>query len=103
MGSMPYRKKKTWSALGARRQNLSRLRVEELGCAGSRQVDVEVGRDLQTPYKSRGSWPPHPSVVRRAGVVPIFLSHCFAFFSSLYSPKTAFAALANLQSEDLAL
>jgi hypothetical protein len=30
--------KKTWSLLGARRQNLSRLRVEELGCAGSRHV-----------------------------------------------------------------
>jgi hypothetical protein len=38
------------------------------------RVDVEVGgRNLQIPYKSRGSWPPHPSVVRRAGVVPIFL------------------------------
>jgi hypothetical protein len=30
--------KKVWSVLGARRQNLSRLRVEKLGCAGSRQV-----------------------------------------------------------------
>jgi hypothetical protein len=29
-------KKKAWSVLGARRQNLSRLRVEKLGCAGSR-------------------------------------------------------------------
>jgi hypothetical protein len=27
----------------------------------------------------------------------------FAFFFSLYLPKTAIAALANLQSEDLAL
>jgi hypothetical protein len=40
---MPYRMcdiyvKKNWSLLGARRQNLSRLRVEKLGCAGSRQV-----------------------------------------------------------------
>ena len=43
MGSIPYRmydvcNKKAWSVLGARRQNLSRLRVEKLGCAGSRQV-----------------------------------------------------------------
>jgi hypothetical protein len=43
MGPMHYRMcdictKKTWSLLGARRQNLSRLRVEKLGCAGSRQV-----------------------------------------------------------------
>ena len=34
-----YVTKKTWSVSpGARRQNLSRLRVEKLGCAGSRQV-----------------------------------------------------------------
>jgi hypothetical protein len=32
------KKRKTGSLLGALRQNLSRLRVEKLGCAGSRQV-----------------------------------------------------------------
>jgi hypothetical protein len=32
-----------------------------------------------------------------------FHSHCFAFFASLYLPKAAFAALANLQSEFAAL
>ena len=62
------------------------------------------GRNLQIPYKSRGSWPPHPSVVRRAGVVPIFsvtvlpalCCSSWAAVSSLYLPKTALAALAGL-------
>jgi hypothetical protein len=42
MGSIPYRMydvcKKSLECIGARRQNLSRPRVEKLGCAGSRQV-----------------------------------------------------------------
>ena len=64
------------------------------------------GRNLQIPYKSRGSWPPHPSVVRRAGVVPIFSVTVLPSSPAcpwVYSPKTAFATLANLQSEDLTL
>jgi hypothetical protein len=32
-----------------------------------------------------------------------FPGHRFLFFFSLYPPKTAIAALANLQSEDLTL
>jgi hypothetical protein len=32
------KKKEAWGLLGARRQNLSRLRVEKLGYVGSRQV-----------------------------------------------------------------
>jgi hypothetical protein len=48
MGSMPYRmydicKKEEWSVLGARRQNLSRLRVEKLGCAYSPAGLVALG------------------------------------------------------------
>jgi hypothetical protein len=42
-------------------------------CPGSIHPGRRRGRDLQIPYKSRGSWPPHLSVARRAGVVPIFL------------------------------
>jgi hypothetical protein len=38
-----YMLKKAWSLLGARRQNLSRLRVEKPGCAGSRQIIPAAG------------------------------------------------------------
>jgi hypothetical protein len=53
MGSMPYRmydvcKKEAGSLLGALRQNLSRLRVEKLGCAGSRQVIPAVSLNTST-------------------------------------------------------
>jgi hypothetical protein len=34
--AMYVKKEEAWSVLGALRQNLSRLRVEKLGCAGSR-------------------------------------------------------------------
>ena len=94
---------KIGSVMGARRQNLSRLRVEKLGCAGSRQVDVEVGT-YRSPTKA-GAVGRHTF---QSSVVPV----SFPFFSVtvlpsspacpwVYSPKTAFAALANLQSEDL--
>jgi hypothetical protein len=42
--------KKYWSLLAARRQNLSRLRVEKPGCAGSRQV---IPTALYTPKRSQ--------------------------------------------------
>jgi hypothetical protein len=35
---MFFKKLGVQSVLGARRQNLPRLRVEKLGCAGSRQI-----------------------------------------------------------------
>jgi hypothetical protein len=45
---MPYRmydvrKKEAWGVLGARRQNLPRLRVEKLGCASSPAGLVTLG------------------------------------------------------------
>jgi hypothetical protein len=39
---------KSWSVLGARRQNLSRLRVEKLGCTGSR--DACLSRTCGSSY-----------------------------------------------------
>jgi hypothetical protein len=46
----------------------------------------------KTALAARASLHPFPVTVLR-----------FAFFSSLYLPKTAFATLANLPSEDLTL
>ena len=111
MGSIPYRmcdicKKRlgVQSVLGARRQNLSRLRVEKLGCAGagSRQVDVEVGT-YRSPTKAGavGRHTLQSSVVLvsfpffSVTVLPALCCSSWAV-SSLYLPKTALAALAGL-------
>ena len=104
-------KKKAWSLLGARRQNLSRLRVEKLGCASSRQIIPAI---LYTPKRSQvqsieevpgRQWGQRLAIRRqlsRQSPATFFACTSWAV-SSLYLPKTAFAALANLQSEDLAL
>jgi hypothetical protein len=109
-----YVKQKAWSVLGARLQNHSRLRVKELGCAGSRQISdhpsylvhpkevpssiEEVsGRQMGPDWPSEGSSP-----VNRLSPVAFFACTSWAV-PGLYLPKTAFAALTNLQSEDLTL
>jgi hypothetical protein len=113
---MPYRmydvcKKKAWGVLGARRQNLARLRVEKLGCAGSRQIipaifvhpkEVPSSIEEVSGRQMGPDWPPEGSspVNRLSPSSPVPPGQAVP---SLYLPKTAFAALANLQSEDLAL
>jgi hypothetical protein len=117
MGSIPYRmynickKRRAPSLLGARRQNLSRLRVEKPGrCAGSRQI---IPAALYTPKRpqvqsrrclaARWGQTGHPKKLSRQSHVAFFACTSWAV-SSLYLPKTAFATLAMLvylQSEDL--
>jgi hypothetical protein len=48
--------KKAWSLLGARRQNLSRLRVEKLGCASSPAGLVALGLFVH-PSNQSGAGP----------------------------------------------
>jgi hypothetical protein len=137
MGSLPYRmydvyNKKAWSLLGARRQNLSRLRVEKLGCAGSRQVIpailYEVSADKsasisnqaghrvpltylcvappgQSPAYTYSLYLPKTALAALAGLCPFSVTVLPSSPACpwVYSPKTAFATLANLQSEDLTL
>ena len=106
-----YITKKAWSLLGARRQNLSRLRVEKLGCAtrswpclvpalsGVFVGLVTLGlfvHPLRTEFVSCPSLHANGGRAGRGFVPP-------PLCRGPYSPKTAFAALANLQSEDLTL
>jgi hypothetical protein len=78
--------KKGLEFLGARRQNLSRLRVEKLGCAGSRQV-IPTSNYLvwsfggQARVYIKSSWSP-----RTTGM--LLCSSSWAVSSPLYSPKT---------------
>jgi hypothetical protein len=139
MGSIPYRmcdvckkkKRRVQSVLGALRQNLSHLRVEKLGCPGSRQVILAAlcAADACLSCTCGSSCPGSIYPLRRefvscpsprvAGVGPAVVLHhtpsvppsarsflrvlrCILLYS-LYLPKTAFAALANLQSGVLTL
>ena len=130
MESIPYRMyEKNGSVMGARRQNLSRLRVEKLGCAGSRQVipailygvsaDKSASISNQAGHRVPLTYlcvaPPgqsqaytylkQPCLAALAGLCPFSVTVLPSSPACpwVYSPKTAFAALANLQSEDLTL
>jgi hypothetical protein len=115
---MPYRMcnicKKSLGCIGARRQNLSCLRVEKLGCVGSRQLSPA---SLYTPKRSQvqsrrclaASWGQtgHPKAALPSIACRLLRLYLLGSLqpavSSLYLPKTAFVTLANLQSEDLTL
>jgi hypothetical protein len=54
VNALPHVLKKILECIGARRQNLSRLiRVEKLGCAGSRQVIPAASPNASTANKVR--------------------------------------------------
>ena len=81
MGSLPYRmydvyNKKAWSLLGARRQNLSRLRVEKLGCAGSRQIIPAIS--LRTAGAAARCHCTIPAACAAAAVVACAAAGCVA-------------------------
>jgi hypothetical protein len=90
-------KTKTWSLLGAHRQNLSRLRVEKLGCAGSRQDIPAVCQRLD--LKQASSSAPGMSAGHCVPLTCMMMPLCCSSWaaSGLYAlPKTALAALASL-------
>jgi hypothetical protein len=82
--------KKNFECIGARRQNLSCLRVEKPGCVGSRQVIPAAYQRLD--LKRASSSVPGMSAGHR---VPLTCSSG-ADSSAIYLPKTALAALASL-------
>jgi hypothetical protein len=130
MGLIPYRvhdvcKKKlgVYWGLVDKISNLSRLRVEKLGCAGSSSRPWHTmlllswvlggidNRRCAEALQAVSSWAVSSLYLLPKAVFsalaslcpfPVTASSCLRF-SSLYLPKTAFAALANLQSEDLTL
>jgi hypothetical protein len=73
-----------YSLLGARRQNLSRLRVEKLGCAGSRQVIPAASLSASTANQVRVYIKSSRSP--RATGIPLCCSSWAV--SSRYLPKT---------------
>ena len=94
-------KKRSVECIGARRQNLSRLRVEKLRCVTRSWpclvTGLRVGRQVGPAVKPEASTG-MPACPR---LYPVGQTSLTRSPQSPYLPKTAFAALANLQSEDL--